>query len=163
MNMKLKMAFINASLLIILAVPIGLKSAESNTSATTATNAANRKAAEDKMEIMQGAWEIKTQGTQGNWGQDVKALAQTFTLIFSGEKKDKIPITGSPFGFKIIKSSLQTAKRGDIVRFKAVYHLDKDYDIDFHGRLNEDGTEISDGKFSFKFLGKGTFTGKKSN
>jgi len=30
------------------------------------------------------------------------------------------------------------------------------------GKLNEDGTEISDGKFSL-ILGKGTFTGKKSN
>lgn len=161
MNMKFKMAFINVALLVMLAVPIGLKSAESNALAI-ATNAANRKTAEDKMEVMKGAWEIQTQGTQGNWGQDVKALTRTFILVFSGDKKEKIPITGSPFGFKIIKSSLQTAKRGDVVRFKAVYHLDKDYDIDFHGRLNEDGTEISDGKFSF-VLGKGTFTGKKSD
>ena len=161
MNTKLKMAFFHVSLLVILAVPIGLQAAESNTTATV-TNVTNRKTAENKMEVMKGEWEIKTLGTQGNMGQDVKALTQTFTLIFSGDKKDKIPITGSPFGFKIIRSSLQTAKRGDTVRFKAVYHLDKDYEIDFNGKLNEDGTEISDGKFSL-ILGRGTFTGKKSN
>ena len=121
---------------------------------------AGGKSAKDKYGIMEGVWVVKTVGKTGNWGQDVKALAQEFKLTFLGARKGPIVIEGNPFGFAIVKSDIACAKKGGGVKFETVYKRDKEYSIQWVGKLDDEGTKITVGQFSF-VLGTGSFTAEK--
>lgn len=108
----------------------------------------------------QGEWKITTVGKQGNMGQKVEALNQSFTLTFNEKNVSGRMIEGKPFGFPVVTSHYSTAKPGGPVTFVTTYKMMSIIPINWHGKLSEDGTKITDGKFSF-MLGSGTFTATK--
>ena len=107
-----------------------------------------------------GEWKITTVGKQGNMGQKVEGLSQSFILTFSEKPVSGKMIEGKPFGFAIVSSRCSEAKPGGNVSFVTSYKMMSIIPINWHGKLSEDGTKITDGKFSF-MLGSGTFTADK--
>lgn len=107
-----------------------------------------------------GGWKITTVGKQGNMGQKVEALNQSFMLTFNEKTVSGRMIEGKPFGFPIVTSHYSATKPGGPVSFVTSYKMVSIVPITWHGKLSEDGTKITDGKFSF-MLGSGTFTAAK--
>jgi hypothetical protein len=111
--------------------------------------------------IMAGEWKITTVGKKGEWGQDPKALGQTFTLTFEEKAVKGKAISGKPFGFEIISSRYSRATAGGVVSFTTTYDRGGNpYEIQWKGKLNKEGTAMTAGAFSF-ILGSGTFTAEK--
>ncbi len=121
-------------------------------------------AKDNKNDVMAGTWKVSTKATKVNsGGQDISVFTQTRDLVFYDKderKKKKMDISGSPFGFEIIKSDVQSASKDGKVKFKTSYHVVCDIAIDWEGTLNKEGNKITDGKFSF-MLASGTFTAEK--
>ena len=126
--------------------------------------------------VMAGTWTITTQGQQGlngyttqscvtcHPGQSFKSLTnKKFILNFHDDKTSSIPITGTPLGFTTVKAEINAAQKNGEVRFRTGTKSGQDYRyIDWKGTLSPDGTQITDGKFSFLF-GTGTFTAVKDS
>lgn len=110
---------------------------------------------------MLGEWKVTTVGKQGQYGQDPKALSQTFTLVFEEKKVKGKAFTGKPFGFDVVSSRCSPATAGGSVSFSATYERGGgSYTIDFRGKLSQDAKTIADGRFSM-IMGSGTFTAEK--
>ncbi|MBI2191290.1 MAG: hypothetical protein HYU36_04830 [Planctomycetes bacterium] len=109
-----------------------------------------------------GDWTIQTVGEKGNHGQNPKDLSQSFTLKFLSKKEDGKEVTGSPFGFHVVKSSISQASPGGNVSFKTIYDIGgQTFPIKWDGKLSRDGKKMANGKFSF-ILGSGAFTASKA-
>lgn len=110
---------------------------------------------QDKFEIMKGTWEIQTVGKQGKI-QKPEAFNGKHTIEFDGKK-----FHGKPFGWEISTSSLSRAEKGGEVTFTFNYKIQGgNYPLTWKGKLNSEGTEITEGKFTM-VPGSGTFTAKK--
>jgi len=117
-------------------------------------------AAKDKSAPMPGEWKFTCVGKQGNYNQKAEALSQSFVLTFNEKVVKGKGIEGKPFGFALVSSRCSEAKPGGNVSFVTTYKMMSNVPISWHGKLSEDGTKITDGKFSF-MLGSGTFTAEK--
>ena len=130
--------------------------------ATVGLQAADKAAAsKDKTAPLPGEWKITTIGKQGSYGQKAEALSSSFVLTFNEKAVKGKMIEGKPFGFAIVSSHYSEAKPGGNVTFTTTYKMMSNVPISWHGKLSEDGTKITDGKFSF-MLGSGTFTAEKA-
>ena len=116
--------------------------------------------AKEKTAPLPGEWKITTVGKQGSMGQKAEALSQNIVLTFNEKAVKGKMIEGKPFGFAIVSSHYSEAKPGGNVTFTTTYKMMSNVPISWHGKLSEDGTKITDGKFSF-MLGSGTFTAEK--
>ena len=106
---------------------------------------------------LQGKWQFTTVGTSGLHGQTAEGLSQKFSLVFD----EKAGITGKVFGKDIDHSHTPETTPNASFSFTTHYKIgDRPFSISWHGKLSGDGTEITDGKFSF-IMGAGTFTAKK--
>lgn len=115
----------------------------------------------DKDALMAGTWKITCVGKKGNYGQKAEDLSQSFLLTFSEKPAKGKAIEGKPFGFEISSSKLGGATPGGSVSFTTNYKRGSSpFSIDWKGKLIEDGTKITDGKFSL-MIGSGTFTAEK--
>ena len=122
---------------------------------------AAEKSATSKTSPLAGAWKITTVGKQGGMNTKAEALSQTIALTFNEKAVKGKMIEGKPFGFAIVSSHYSDAKPGGNVTFTTTYKMMSNVPIGWHGKLSEDGTKITDGKFSF-MLGSGTFTAEKA-
>lgn len=129
--------------------------------AAAGLQAAEKEAASrDKSSPMTGEWKLTCVGKQGNYNQKAEALSQSFPLTFNEKAVKGKGIEGKPFGFALVSSRCSEAKPGGNVSFVTTYKMMSNVPISWHGKLSEDGTKITDGKFSF-MLGSGTFTAEK--
>ena len=114
--------------------------------------------------VMAGVWNITTVGKQGQSGWSTQSLNQKIPLTFHDHSTSTTPmITGTPFGFTTVKASISTAQTNGPVQFKTGTKVGPAYYfIDWKGTLSPDGTQITDGKFSFMY-GTGTFTAVKDS
>ncbi len=128
----------------------------------TTKDAGEKPAAGKKESALAGEWKITCVGKQGNMGQKAAAMSQSFVLTFNEKAVKGKAIEGKPFGFDIVSSRYTEAKPGGNVSFTTTYKKMSNVPINWHGKLSEDGTQITDGKFSF-MLGSGTFTAEKKS
>jgi len=140
---------ISIGLLAVTLAAVGLQAAEKTAAAS-----------KDKVAPMPGEWKITCVGKQGSYGQKAEAMSQSFVLTFSEKAVKGKAIDGKPFGFVLVSSRCSEAKPGGNVNFVTTYKMMSNVPINWHGKLSEDGTKITDGKFSF-MLGSGTFTAEK--
>jgi len=115
----------------------------------------------DKTSPLVGEWKITTVGKQGGMNTKAEALSMNLALTFNEKAVKGKMIEGKPFGFAIVSSHYSDAKPGGNVTFTTTYKMMSNVPISWHGKLSEDGTKITDGKFSF-MLGSGTFTAEKA-
>jgi hypothetical protein len=141
---------LSIGLLAVALAAVGLSAAE---------NAATPK---EKAAPMTGEWKLTCVGKQGNMNQKAEALSQGFVLTFHEKPVKGKGIEGKPFGFALVSSRCSEAKPGGNVSFVTTYKMMSNVPINWHGKLSEDGTQITDGKFSF-MLGSGTFTAEKTS
>jgi len=125
--------------------------------------AADKATVRNKASLMEGAWKVTAVGKQGNNDQTAQSLSKSFVLTFNEKAAKNKVIEGEPFGFELVNSRLSEAKPGGRVVFTTTYKDDDNLAlIAWHGKLSDDGTKITDGKFSFP-SGNGTFTAEKQD
>jgi hypothetical protein len=143
------MSKISIGLLAVMLAAVGLQAAEKVAPAS-----------KEKAAPMPGEWKITCVGKQGNMGQKAEAMNQSFMLTFLAKPVKGKGIEGKPFGFAILNSHYSETKPGGNISFTTTYKMMSNVPISWRGKLSEDGTQITDGKYSF-MLGSGTFTAEK--
>ncbi|MBI2193462.1 MAG: hypothetical protein HYU36_15915 [Planctomycetes bacterium] len=112
--------------------------------------------------VLEGKWTFSTEGERIEGRRDVDRLNRKVRLTFEKGEKGGMVVVGEPFGFPIIESNISTVTLGGKISFKTTYRVKgQPVPIKWEGKLNREGTEITDGKFSF-ILGTGTFTAVKA-
>ena len=121
----------------------------------------NATASKEKGSLLQGTWKVTTVGIHGEHGQSTQGLCASFVLTFNENSAQDQAIEGKPFGLDLSRSNVGGAKAGGAVSFSASYKRGLGtHNMHWAGKLSKDGTQLTDGKFSFD-LGAGTFTAEK--